>query len=631
MALHEWKLENNLISLSIGENEYYYPTSKELYSCKDQSIFNYGELELPSPFSILNIRFSKFGLNTNCSIKYADGKIFLCCFAYKNETEIPIKTSKKRITDYVIYNQTGYFLNGIVPAVCEILEAINISDVSNIQYTEYMSLKKALLEKGISISDEVQDAVKNSIPSENRTIGLKAKLYEYQKKGFSWLKFMSEMNCGCILGDEMGLGKTLQVIALFGFILEHKSNIHFLVVAPVSLLENWKREINKFYPSMKVLVHHGSARTGKYTDFLDYDVVITSYSNAQSDLSVLNMIKWDQVVLDEAQNIKNPYAKRTTAMKMLNRKMGIAVTGTPFENHMTDIWSLMDFIIPDYFGTVGEFERVFTDTIDAAEAIESFISPVMLRRRVKDVAKDLPDRIDIPHPIIMTHEEAVYYDDGHKEMDKDPNLKDLSIDKIQRLRMFCTHPMVYNKDLRVTDPKQVSTKYELLCELLEEIVASEEKSIIFTSFNKMNDLLVDDLKNRFNIYTNCINGATRVEDRQNIIDEFSNIKGPAVLVLNPKAAGTGLNITAANHVIHYNLEWNPALEDQASARAYRRGQEKTVFIHRLFYVNTIEEVINERIQLKRDLSDAAVIGNQGESNNSKDLLRALSLSPLDCF
>ena len=147
----------------------------------------------------------------------------------------------------------------------------------------------------------------------------------------------------------------------------------------------------------------------------------------------------------------------------------------------------------------------------------------------------------------------------------------------------------------------------------------------------MNEMLVNDLSKRFNVYTNCINGSTKVENRQSIIDEFSEINGSAILILNPRAAGTGLNITTANHVIHYNLEWNPALEDQASARAYRRGQDKTVFIHRLFYVNTIEEVINERIQLKRNISDTAIIGNKGEENNSKDLLRALSLSPLDCF
>ena len=255
----------------------------------------------------------------------------------------------------------------------------------------------------------------------------------------------------------------------------------------------------------------------------------------------------------------------------------------------------------------------------------------MLRRRVSEVAKDLPERIDIPHPIIMTHDEAVYYDDGQKKLNEDPNLKDLSMEKIQKLRMFCTHPIVYNPDIICTDPKDISTKYELLCNIIEEIISLDEKIIIFTSFNKMIEVLVNDLKKRFNVYTNCINGATKINDRQTLIDEFSSIAGSAILVLNPKAAGVGLNITAANHVIHYNLEWNPAVEDQASARAYRRGQDKRVFIHRLFYVNTIEEVINERIQLKRDISDAAIIGNQGELNNSKDLLKALSLSPLNCF
>lgn len=631
MSLFEWKFENDLIFLTLGNNDYYYPTSKELYLCREMSDFKYGENILTSPFSVLNLRFSKFGLNTSCSIKYIDGKICICCFAHKNENQIPIPKINKKFSDYVVYEKTGYYLNGVVPAVFEILKTISIYDVSDLKYTEYMAFKKEVLEKGLIVIDEVQENVKNLIPKEEKAIGLKAKLYDYQKKGFSWLKFMSEMQCGCILGDEMGLGKTLQVITLFGFLKEHKTNRHFLVIAPVSLLENWRRELDKFYPSIKVLIHHGSYRTGKYTDLFNYDVVVTSYNNAQSDLSILNMIEWDVVVLDEAQSIKNPYAKRTISMKKLNRRMGIAVTGTPFENHMTDIWSLMDFIIPDYFGTIHEFEKIFTDTLDAAKSIETFISPVMLRRRVEEVAKDLPERIDIPHPIVMTREEATYYEDGHREMEKEPNLKDMAIEKIQRLRMFCTHPLVYNNSLKVSDPKSLSTKYDLLCSLLDEIMASDEKAIIFTSFNKMNDILVDDLKRRFGIYTNSVNGSTKVEDRQKIIDEFSNIQGAAVLILNPRAAGTGLNITAANHVVHYNLEWNPALEDQASARAYRRGQNKTVFIHRLFYVNTVEEVMNERIQLKRDLSDVAIIGNQGECNNSKDLLRALSLSPLEDF
>jgi SNF2 family DNA or RNA helicase len=247
----------------------------------------------------------------------------------------------------------------------------------------------------------------------------------------------------------------------------------------------------------------------------------------------------------------------------------------------------------------------------------------MIRRKTIDVAKDLPERIDVPQPILMTDEEAKLYENERKVC----NLKSITLDMIQSLRMFCTHPLVYNNNISNKDPIQTSNKYARLCEILSEIFIKNEKVIIFTSFNKMIEIFMKDLKERFNVPISYINGAVNPINRQEIIDKFSSIEGSSILVLNPRAAGTGLNITAANNVIHYNLEWNPAIEDQASARAYRRGQNKTVFVYRLFYANTIEEVMNERIQLKREISDAAIVGNDGTEQDKKDLLKALSLSP----
>lgn len=402
---------------------------------------------------------------------------------------------------------------------------------------------------------------------------------------------------------------------------------HFLVVCPISLIENWRREIEKFYPSLKVGIHHGSKRTGQYNKLLEYDIIITSYSNAQADLGMLNMIKWDIIVLDEAQNIKNPYSKRSKNIKLLNRETAIAVTGTPFENHMTDIWSIVNFILPTYLGTISKYEKEFIDDIESAYKLEKIITPIMIRRKVKDVAKDLPERVDIPQPIEMVEKEALLYESERKNsiVNEQTNI---SIEEIQNLRMFCTHPIVYDKELQNIDPITCSNKYLRLCEILQEIFENKEKAIIFTSFNKMIEIIVNDINERFSVYTNFINGSVSAKERQNIIDNFSNIEGPGILVLNPKAAGAGLNITCANHVIHYNLEWNPALEDQASARAYRRGQGKTVFVHRLYYANTIEEVINERIQKKRDISDIAIIGNQGTKKDKEDLIKALRISPL---
>lgn len=423
----------------------------------------------------------------------------------------------------------------------------------------------------------------------------------------------------------MGLGKTLQIITL---ITQHiNQGKQFLIVAPVTLLENWRREFQKFAPAVKVLVHHGSTRTGFYKNFLPYDVVIISYGTATSDLAILNMVKWHLVVLDEAQNIKNPEASRTRAVKNVNRDIGIAVTGTPFENHMTDLWSLVDFIAPGVLGKLSEFTRNYSDTYESALKIESVLSPLMVRRRVADVAKDLPERVNIPEVLLMDDQESLMYENERQNIINVLGSKKATLTTLQKLRMFCTHPYLLQENNLFTSPDKFSAKYRRMCEILSEIIKNQEKAILFTSYTGMFDILLSDIPARFNIPVYAINGNTPVEQRQPIVDMFSNIQGAALLVLNPRAAGTGLNITAANYVIHYNLEWNPALEDQASARAHRRGQIKTVFVYRLYYANTVEQIVNERIELKRNLSETAVIGVTGKQENRDDILNALLLSP----
>lgn len=578
--------------------------------------------------SNIGIRISKITLDVSLSLEQKDNEIIFNLYAIKAGKKYLLPVIECKTIDYLILNSTCYFFSNF-DIYRDLFKNLEINFSTAISYTKYIELSNELRKANLTFEDNVLkniEEVKND-DSSFHIYGLKANLFDYQKSGCNWLAFMYRNRCGCILGDEMGLGKTLQVIGLIGYMKEHSSKINALVVAPISLLENWKREINKFYPSMNVLVHHGAKRTGYYKDFLDYDVVVTSYQNCQNDLAVLNMINWDLVALDEAQNIKNPYSNRAKLVKMVNRKMSVAITGTPFENHLTDIWSLTDFVIPQYLGKLNSFKNTYEDSNESASEIENYLSPIMIRRRVADVAKDLPERVDIPQALSMTEEEAQYYD-GQRKKYATEELKSTRIDKIQGLRMFCTHPSVYKKSEVSTDvdPIKYSTKYERTCEILDEIFQKGEKAIIFTSFNEMNRIFNRDIPQRFNVKVFSITGETNTNDRQMIVDTFSSLEGPALLVLNPKAAGTGLNITAANHVIHYNLEWNPAVEDQASARAYRRGQTKTVFVYRLFYINTIEEVINDRINRKREISDLAVIGNQGETDQ-KDLIRALKLSP----
>ncbi len=615
------KCNGSYLYYSDSSNEEILLASNIYNACKNDSDF-------VNELSNLGIRISKITLDISLSLDQKNNGIDIHFYAIKAGKKYPLPIVECNVIDYLILNSACYFLSNF-DIYRDLFKNLEIDFSTAISYTKYIELSNELRKANLTFEDNVLkniEEVKND-DSSFHIYGLKAKLFDYQKSGCNWLAFMYRNHCGCILGDEMGLGKTLQVIGLIGYMKEQSSKINTLVVAPISLLENWKREINKFYPSLKVLVHHGIKRTGYYKDFLDYDVVVTSYSNCQNDLSVLNMINWDLVALDEAQNIKNPYSNRAKLVKMINRKMSVAITGTPFENHLTDIWSLTDFVIPQYLGKLSSFKNEYEDSNESAIEIENYLSPIMIRRRVADVAKDLPERVDIPQALSMTEEEAQYYD-GQRKKYVTEELKSTRIDKIQGLRMFCTHPSVYRRSEVSTDddPIKYSTKYERTCEILDEIFQKGEKAIIFTSFNEMNRIFNRDIPQRFNVKVFSITGETNTSDRQTIVDTFSNLQGAALLVLNPKAAGTGLNITAANHVIHYNLEWNPAVEDQASARAYRRGQTKTVFVYRLFYINTIEEVINDRINRKREISDLAVIGNQGETDQN-DLIRALKLSP----
>jgi SNF2 family DNA or RNA helicase len=345
-----------------------------------------------------------------------------------------------------------------------------------------------------------------------------------------------------------------------------------------------------------------------------------------ADISLFRAVKWNVVVLDEAQNIKNPDARRTKRAKELSKRVGIAVTGTPVENRLKDLWSLCDFVLPGHLGTQREFEHRFPDNETGAKELEPLVSAIMLRRRIRDVASDLPSRIDVPVALVLDPSSAAAYEeiriDAVSKSTQSPNLAALVY-----LRMFCAHPWAVNKFRAAPSATSCSPKLERCFGILEEIFEANGKVIVFTSFNEAADLLEREIARTFGVPAWKINGDVPVEGRQPIVDQFSEARGGAALVLNPRAAGVGLNITAANHVIHYNLEWNPAVEDQASARAYRRGQKLPVTVHRLFYVDTVEEIINERMSRKRALAEHAVIGTAGEGDDISDILGALARSP----
>lgn len=558
-------------------------------------------------------------------------KILLKCYVIRRKEEIPVDIVNGILLDQCLTQKEWFRVSGNIEIFNSIFKDLGISEGGMITFNQYLHLKKTVETEGLR---EVTDCVdpdlyrtSNAIQHSEVPAGITVKLYPYQLDGYNWMKFMLSEGCGCILGDEMGLGKTLQAIS----VIRHQiavSNRSNLVICPVSLLENWKRECRKFAPEIDVYIHHGSKRTGYYKEFLKHDIVVISYNTAVSDLGMLKMVLWDTVILDEAQNIKNFSSSRSVAVRRIPKKAGIAITGTPFENHLTDIWSLADFAVPGYMGTIQDFKNSYDDNIDGASMIAPALSPIMIRRMVRDVGNDLPEKMVIEQPLLMPESEAAEYEKYRNEAVGLSEKEGLSIGVLQKLRMYCTHPAICNSGDSLTDVFLSSVKYQRLCEILEEVIASGEKAIIFTSYKKMFSFFKDDLTERFSIPVMKINGDTPVDERQSLVDRFNFLNSPAVLALNPRAAGTGLNITGANHVIHYNPEWNPALEDQSTARAYRRGQVKTVFVYRLFYADTVEEIVNDRILRKRQMSENAIIGNTGDEQSRQDILRALQKSPM---
>ena len=630
-----WTISESILSYRSSSDKSYIPTAAEVYSCINDSYDNSNVIlkNCVNPKTIFpHIRFSKIGSSLICKIQCDpdSGNIVLKLNVIRKNRTYPVKYIEGRIIDHCITENEWFYVSGSCEEIAELLKKAGIDDIaSSITMRQYLNLVQLQREQQVKLIDDEagQSLSKKPISSNTEIPGsLTAILYPYQQIGFGWMTHMLGEGCGCILGDEMGLGKTLQIIALITK-RNNENRKPALIISPVSLLENWQREFRKFSPEIDVYVHHGPKRTGRYQELLLHHVTVISYNSAISDLSLLRMIKWDIVAIDEAQNIKNPDAERTKSVKRIPCNAAIAITGTPFENHMTDIWSLVDFVASGFLGTLSEFNQNYPDSMESAENIEPILSAFMIRRRVSEVAQDLPERIDIPQAIMMSETESLEYEEERKQIIDNMGGKTASLALLQKLRMYCTHPSLLYKEV-YGDPSQVSIKYERLCTILEEIISIKEKAIMFTSYNKMFDILLADIPDRFSIPVYMINGSTPVEERQPTIDKFSALDTSALLVLNPRAAGTGLNITAANHVIHYNLEWNPALEDQASARAHRKGQKRVVFVHRLFYANTVEQIINERIEYKRKLSETAVLGSTGIHEGIDDILAALKISPL---
>ncbi len=420
--------------------------------------------------------------------------------------------------------------------------------------------------------------------------------YPYQYDGIRYFSSLYGRIPGAVLADEMGLGKTLQAI---GLILQVKSSGGLgphMVLAPASLLENWSREFLKFAPSLSVQKRLRENRTFEPGAYKDVDVVISSYEVLVNDIGYLNTINWGIVIADEAQYIKNPVAVRSIRANQLKRSFSLAVSGTPFENHMTDIWSITNFAFPGYLGGLEEFEKSHPDSVETARKLEPRLAPVMLRRRVRDVQKDLPERIDStvvldPPSELMARQRAILDDTAIP-----------LVGRLTNLRTAAAHATGTYGDFLL------SPKFERVRIALDSAYQNNDRVLLFTSFNQTAEYLARALKEFWpNAYVDCINGNSPADQRQEQVDNFAKA-GAGSLVLNPKAAGVGLNITAARHVIHMNPEWNPSLTEQATKRAHRMGQTETVFVHYLGYSGTIEDLIFDTQAFKQAIGATVAPG-----------------------
>ena len=448
--------------------------------------------------------------------------------------------------------------------------------------------------------------------------GLEATLRPYQQRGYAWLWRNARMGLGSVIADDMGLGKTVQVIALLQRLKEDGAldDGRCLVIVPTSLLTNWQKEIERFAPSLCVDIFHGAKRE---LAAARPDVLLTTYGVARREAALLKTMRWRLVVIDEAQNIKNAAAAQSRAIKGIPGDSYVAMSGTPVENQLSEYWSIMDFAQRGYLGGPAHFSREYAVPIQvhrdaaAAERLRKVMAPFMLRRLKSDksIIDDLPDKVEQDQFCTLSRQQAALYESVVREglasitgVSDTFQRQGLVLQMILALKQVCNHPAHYLK-LDTATPDE-SGKAQRLLDLLEEIDAAKEKVLIFTQFRQMGELLQGMLRDRLGYEPLFLHGGLARAKRDQMVERFQNERNDRVILLSLKAGGTGLNLTAANHVVHFDLWWNPAVEAQATDRAYRIGQQRRVQVHRFIARGTFEERINAMIRSKRELADMTV-------------------------
>ena len=529
----------------------------------------------------------------------------------------------------------------------------------------------------------------NEIPLETVPEGLQGELRPYQQLGMSWLWFLRQYGFGAVLADDMGLGKTVQLIA---YLLKVKDEIGALpemdsgevtsnvvtgtktdadpkpvtgtktnadpnsvklkgtsektpvkaalIICPTSVLGNWQKELERFAPGLNVYLHYGSNRLKEDAfskKVKDVDIVLTSYGLSHMDTEEFESILWSSISIDEAQNIKNAGTKQSKAVRRLRGGHHIALTGTPMENRLSELWSIFDFTNHGYLGSLGQFQKKFVIPIEKDEKkekvneLQSLIRPFLMRRTKKDeeVALNLPDKQEQKEYCPLTTEQASLYEqlvrDTFAEIEKLSGFerKGLILQMLTRLKQLCNHPALYLKERSVE--RQLldrSNKLEKLVDLVDSVLEAGESCLIFTQYIEMGEMIRSTIKKKFGVEVPFLNGSVPKTQRDNMIERFQNQEFP-VFLLSLKAGGTGLNLTAANHVIHYDRWWNPAVENQATDRAYRIGQSRFVHVHKLICTGTLEEKIDAMLEKKQHLNDQIIQSENWITELSTDDLKDL--------
>ncbi len=471
----------------------------------------------------------------------------------------------------------------------------------------------------------------------------RAELRPYQQEGLRWLRFLQQLGFGACLADDMGLGKTIQVLAFLDVLKRNTPQALSLLVVPASLLGNWRQEAARFLPGLRIYGAHPSLQEGgrvsplKKTERKDWDLVITTYSLTYR-YDWLREIHWTTVILDEAQAVKNPATRQARAVKQLPAEMRIALTGTPIENRLGDLWSLFDFLNPGLLGTRAEFKRFgkgIADRPNGYAPLRRVVMPYILRRLKTDrrIIADLPDKVEMKAYAELSKKQVVLYNrltaellDSLERLDGIQR-RGLVLGSLMKFKQLCNHPDQYLGQ-HDYDPAE-SGKFQRLREICEIVADKRERVLVFTQFKELTQPLHDYLEGIFGRPGLVLHGSVAVGKRRKMVDRFQGRDYVPFMILSIKAGGVGLNLTKANHVVHFDRWWNPAVENQATDRAFRIGQQKDVLVHKFVTKGTIEERIDQMIAHKNELADE-VVGASGEQRitemNNRELKEMFTLS-----